>query len=226
MTPTDQPNPPTEGPEARAVAMAAEVEDATRPTVEPRAEVVPIDMAEPDERALIEARIAELDLSDTSSIIKFGSGAQSKLTEISDSMLEGVRNKDTGPAGESLRDMVSTIRGFDVDELNPNAKQSWWEKLIGRVTPVAQFVAEYEDVRAQLDKITDELLRHETILMKDVKFLDRLYEETLSFYDELGLYISAGEARLDRLDVFDIPAAEKEAQNAEEGEGAMAAQGL
>ncbi|MEM6973555.1 MAG: toxic anion resistance protein [Pseudomonadota bacterium] len=206
--------------------MAIEIEEATKPVREIRTEVVPIDMADAEERAEIEKRLTELDITDTTSIVKFGSAAQTKLTEISDSMLEGVRTKDTGPAGDSLRDMVTTIRGFDTSELDPNAKQSWWDRLLGRVTPVAQFVAEYEDVRGQIDKITDNLLRHETVLLKDVKFLDRLYDETLGFYDELGLYISAGEAKLDRLDVFDIPEAEKAAQNAEEGEGAMAAQGL
>jgi uncharacterized protein YaaN involved in tellurite resistance len=40
-----------------------------------------------------------LDLRDSNSIIFFGSKAQEQLTTISDSMLEGVRNKDTGPAG-------------------------------------------------------------------------------------------------------------------------------
>ncbi|MEM7498011.1 MAG: toxic anion resistance protein [Pseudomonadota bacterium] len=196
------------------------------PTPEVRKEVVPIDMAEPEERQLIEAKIAELDMSDTQSIIKFGSGAQEELTEISDTMLEGVRNKDTGPAGESLRSMVGTIRGFDVDELDPNRKQSWWERLIGRATPVANFIAQYEEVRGQIDGITDELLKHETILLKDVKFLDKLYESTLAFYDDLGLYISAGEAKLDRLDVFEIPEKEKEVQGAPDGEGVMKAQEL
>ncbi|MEM9783467.1 MAG: toxic anion resistance protein [Pseudomonadota bacterium] len=218
----------TDTPDAEIIPpeLAAEIEEAVKPPRELRTEIVPIDMAEPEERAEIEKRLAELDLTDTSSIVKFGSGAQTQLTEISDSMLEGVRNKDTGPAGDSLRDMVSTIRGFDTSELDPNAKQSWWDRLLGRITPVAQFIAEYEDVRGQIDKITDTLLRHETTLLKDVKFLDRLYDETLGFYDELGLYIAAGEARLDKLDVFEIPELEKAAQSAEEGEGAMAAQNL
>ncbi|MEL6774959.1 MAG: toxic anion resistance protein [Pseudomonadota bacterium] len=197
-----------------------------RPIAELKQEIVPIDMADPEERAEIEQRMAELDMSNTTSIIQFGSSAQEKLTEISDTMLEGVKNKDTGPAGESLRDMVTTIRGFDVDELNPGQKQSWWDKLLGRANPVAKFVAEYEDVRGQIDKITDELLRHEGILLKDIKFLDKLYEETLAFYDELGLYIAAGEAKMDKLDVFEIPAMEKQVQEAPEGEGPIAAQNL
>ncbi|MEM7526580.1 MAG: toxic anion resistance protein [Pseudomonadota bacterium] len=223
---TTEPIDPAEAAKPEVATAIAEIEGQILPTPEVRQEVVPIDMADPEERAQIEAKIAEIDMTDTQSIIKFGSGAQEQLTEISDSMLEGVRNKDTGPAGESLRSMVSTIRGFDVDELDPNRKQSWWERLIGKATPVANFIAQYEDVRGQIDGITDELLKHETILLKDVKFLDKLYDSTLSFYDDLGLYISAGEAKLDRLDVFEIPEKEKAVAAAEEGEGVMAAQEL
>jgi hypothetical protein len=33
-------------------------------------------------------------------------------------MLQDVKNKDVGPAGDSLRKIVTTIRGFSVDELD------------------------------------------------------------------------------------------------------------
>jgi uncharacterized protein YaaN involved in tellurite resistance len=83
-------------------------------------------------------------------------------------------------------------------------------------------------VRGQIDRITDELLGHETRLLKDVKLLDRLYEKSLAFYDELGLYIAAGEAKLAELDAETIPAraAEAEAAGAGEADGVMAAQEL
>ena len=60
----------------------------------------------------------------------------------------------------------------------------------------------------QIDKITDNLLTHETVLLKDIKALDLLYTKTLSFYDELALYIAAGQAKLRALDSTDLPALE------------------
>ena len=60
-------------------------------------------------------------------------------------MLAGVRNKDVGPAGNSLREMVTSLRGFTVDELDPNRKRSWWERLTGGAAPMAEFMARYED---------------------------------------------------------------------------------
>ena len=141
-------------------------------------------------------------------------------------MLEGVKNKDVGPAGDSLREIVGTIRGFSVDELNPNRKQSFWERLFGKAKPLHDFLAKHENVKGQIDKITDDLLRHEHVLMKDIKALDQLYEKTLDFYDELALYISAGEEKLKELDEKDIPAKAAEVEAAPENEQVIKAQEL
>ncbi|PCJ76290.1 MAG: toxic anion resistance protein [Rhodobacteraceae bacterium] len=193
---------------------------------EAKGELIVIDTASAEEKAAIDARIAELDMGNTQSIIRFGSGAQAELQVISQEMLAGVRNKDVGPAGSSLRDMVTSIRGFSIDELDPNRKLSWWERLMGKAQPMAAFMAKYEDVQGQIDNITDELLSHETILLKDIKSLDMLYEKTLDFYDELALYIAAGEEKIRLLDTVDIPAMEKTVADAPEGDGVILAQEL
>ena len=200
--------------------------DALAPLPEVSGALVTLEQAAPEARADIEARMAELDMANTQSIITFGSRAQAELTAISNEMLDGVRNKDTGPAGDALGRMVSSIRGFDVSELDPARKQSWWERLLGRMTPVAEFIAQYEGVRTQIDKIADDLLGHETVLLKDIKFLDRLYEKTLGFYDEIGLYIAAGEAKLAEMDGATIAAKEAEVAAAPEGEAVITAQQL
>jgi len=145
-------------------------------------------------------------------------------------MLDGVRNKDVGPAGASLRTMVNTIRGFDANELAPGASQGFlariWNWIRGRSSKAADFVSQYEEVRGQIDKVQDELLGHETKLLKDIKFLDKLYESSLGFYDELALYIAAGEAKLVELDTTTIPAKVAEVEAAPESDGVLKAQEL
>ncbi|MGR3814782.1 MAG: toxic anion resistance protein [Cognatishimia activa] len=189
-------------------------------------EIVPLERADTATSAEITKRIAELDMSDTNSIVSFGSAAQAELQTISQSMLDGVRNKDVGPAGDSLRDIVTTIRGFSVSELDTRRKTSFWEKLLGRAAPFAKFTARFEEVQGQIDRITDNLLDHEHTLMKDIKSLDLLYEKTLNFYDELALYIAAGEAKIADLDANDIPAKEAAVEAAEEKDKVMVAQEL
>jgi uncharacterized protein YaaN involved in tellurite resistance len=188
--------------------------------------IVPLAQADPVVSDEIRSRMAEIDMTDTQSIVSFGSNAQAELQEISQAMLADVRNKDVGPAGDSLRGIVSTIRGFSVSELDVRRERSWWEKLLGRAAPFAKFTAQFEKVQAQIDKITDDLLKHEHTLLKDIKSLDLLYDKTLQFYDELALYIAAGEEKLKDLDTADIPAKEAEVQAAPENDQVMKAQEL
>ena len=213
----------------KAEAALAEVEEVSRavlPEPKPATEIAVLDKAAPEESAEIRQRMGEIDMADTNSIVSFGSAAQAELQEISQSMLQGVRNKDVGPAGNSLRGIVTTIRGFSVSELDVRRERTFWEKLLGRAAPFAKFTAQFETVQSQIDKITDDLLRHEHVLLKDIKSLDLLYEKTLQFYDELALYISAGEEKLKELDSKDIPAKEAEMNAAPEGEQVMKAQEL
>ena len=156
----------------------------------------------------------------------FGARAQNELQEISQAMLADVKNKDVGPAGESLREIVTTIRGFSVSELDVRRERSLWERLTGRAAPFAKFVANYEQVQTQIDRITADLDAHQHRLLKDIKSLDLLYERTLAFYDELALYIAAGEEKLAQIDREEVPAKEAAVAAAAEGDKVMAAQDL
>ena len=212
---------------AKAQATLANVEKVTAVVLpEPKGELVTLDTADMKTSSAIPRRMSEIDMTDTQSIVSFGSAAQAELQQISQSMLAGVRNKDVGPAGDSLRNIVSTIRGFSVSELDVRRKRSWWERLLGRAAPMAKFVARFEQVQGQIDKITDDLHTHETVLLKDIESLDVLYDKTLNFYDELALYIVAGEAKLAELDTKTIPAKEAAVKAAPEEQGVMVAQEL
>ncbi|MFV0293898.1 MAG: toxic anion resistance protein [Paracoccus sp. (in: a-proteobacteria)] len=196
-----------------AEASLGQIEEVTAVVLpEPQGDIMPLETAPAPVADEIRNRMNEINLGDSGSIVHFGTRAQSELQEISQQMLADVKNKDIGPAGESLRNIVTTIRGFSVSELDVRRERSWWEKLLGRSAPFARFVANYEDVQGQIDKITEDLMTHEHQLLKDVKSLDMLYERTLNFYDELALYIAAGGAKLRELDEDLIPAKEAEVQ--------------
>jgi len=167
------------------------------------------------ERAAMDALIQEIDLNDTHSLLYFGAPAQQQLASISDDMLEGVRNKDTGPAGEALNRMLVTVRGFDLGSLDPNSKPGIFARLLGKTRPVTKFLQRYEEVRDQIDAIGDDLERHKTQLLTDIVSLDRLYAANLEYFHHLERYIVAGEEKLRQLDEQDIPALEREAAESE-----------
>ena len=179
-------------------------------------EMITIETAGNEDRQRISQLMSEINLGDSNSILFYGSKAQERLTTISDNMLEGVRNKDVGPAGQDLNNMVTVLRGFDVAGMDPNKKRGFFARLFGRARPVVQFIQEYESVRRQIDTITDNLEDHKTKLLTDIAGLDRLYDANLEYYHTLELYIAAGEARLLQLDEKDIPALAAEAQNTDD----------
>jgi len=192
---------------AKAEGLTKEIDAlVAQPLAEPANALVTIDDAPAPEAETIRARMGEIDMGETSTIIGFGSRAQMELQQISQAMLADVKNKDLGPAGDGLREMVTTLRGFSVSELDTRRKQSWWEKLLGRAAPIVKFQERYSNVQDQIDRIS--------------------YEKTLDFYHELALYIAAGEAKLRDLDANDIPAKEAEVEAAPEADKILKAQEL
>ncbi len=179
-------------------------------------EMAPYNQVDSKDKAEIDGLIAEINMQDSNSIIFFGSKAQESVTEISDKMLDGVKNKELGSSGEALNEMVSTIRGFDIDELDPNKKPGFFARLFMRVKPLAKFLQKYESVRKQIDSITDKLEDHKVTLLKDITSLDRLYTANLEYFHTLELYINAGEEKLRQVDEEMIPDLQKQAEDSDD----------
>jgi uncharacterized protein YaaN involved in tellurite resistance len=186
-------------------------------------DILAYDASDAANKNQIAAKIAEIDIYDSKSIIYFGSKAQEELTTISDKMLNGIKNKDMGAAGGDLNEMISALRGFDVDTLDPNKKPGFFAKMFGAAKPVAKFIQKYEEVRKQIDSITNKLDSHKTTLLADIIMLDKLYEANLEYFHNLDHYISAGDAKLLELDSQVIP---EKAKAAELSEAVLDAQEL
>jgi uncharacterized protein YaaN involved in tellurite resistance len=174
------------------------------PTAElPPKEIVSYASAAPERRAAIDQAIAEIDVEDSNSILFFGTGAQEAVTTVADEMLEGVRNKDTGAAGQALNEMVTTLRGMPLP--SADQKPGVLARLFGRARPIAKLLQQYEKVGSQVDVISNRLDGHTSRLMKDITILDKLFERTLEYFHRLEVYIVAGEEQLRRLDTDTIP---------------------
>ncbi|MBX2868554.1 MAG: toxic anion resistance protein [Acidiferrobacterales bacterium] len=174
-----------------------------------------------EDKVEIERMMGEIDMDDSNSIIFFGTKAQQQLTTVSDNMLEGVRVKDVGPAANSLSDMVATLRGFGAEDLAVNP--SWFARWFRGAKPVVKFLQEYEEIRKQIDVVTDKLEGHKTTLLTDIASLDRLYDASLDYFGDLENYIHAGEQKLAQIDSVVIP---EMAAIAEQTEDVLKAQEL
>jgi len=169
----------------------------------------PLAELDPERRALVQNLVREIDISDHNSLLFFGNRLQQQLTEVSETMLEGVRNKDVEPAADSLGEMVLTLRGFGAEDLAK--KPGLFARLFGTARPVVKFLQQYETVRQQIEAVTDRLEEHKTQLLTDIVSLDRLYDSSLAYFQSLENYIAAGQEKLRQLDAQDIPTAERAA---------------
>ncbi len=209
-------NPSTQAEVSSEVESTTRMFEATAGLPEIRGDLISYSDAPAPEKAQIEKLMAEIEIGDSNSIIFFGTKAQEQLTTISDQMLEGVRNKDLGAAGGVLNEMVATLRGFDIDDLDPARKPGFFDRLFGRARPLAKILQQYETVQKQIDDITDQLDSHKTKLLTDITSLDRLYKANLDYFNDLERYIAAGEEKLRQIDEQIIPAMEQEAKQADD----------
>jgi len=183
--------------------METKTKEIIEATIEEQSENLPA--VQEEEKNQLEKALSELDFNDRNSIIYFGASAQEELDDISNRMIDGVKNKDTGAAGAVLNEMVAAIKGFDIEELNPNKKLPWYSKLFGGTKPLVKFMQGYEEVRDQIDEISNNLETHKSTLMKDVVSLDKLYEANLEYFRQLELYIEAGEIKKRELEEQILP---------------------
>jgi uncharacterized protein YaaN involved in tellurite resistance len=169
-----------------------------------------------DVQPQVAAAMDEIDVEDSRSIIFFGAKAQEQLTRVSDSMLEAVRVKDLGPAGSALGRMVGKLRDLDLSSVDPSRRPNLLSRVLGIKDRVGRSIEQYEEVRDQIDQITNELEAHKTRLLTDITKLDKLYEASLDYLRTLEIYITAGRARLEELDQTTIPALAGRAERSED----------
>jgi uncharacterized protein YaaN involved in tellurite resistance len=89
-------------------------------------------------------------------------------------------------------------------------------RLLGGARPLARVLQKYEQVRRQVDAISNRLDAHTSTLMKDIGMLDRLYERTVDYFRRLEIYIAAGDERLRRLDTQELPTLAREAESSKD----------
>ena len=177
------------------------------------AEALLLDKADQETHDSITAYQAQIDMSDSQSILSFGTRAQREVTQISEQMLSGVRGKAVGPAGEALAAMVRTMRELDLGLIDPNKKPNWLQRGIGRAQHgLSAFQSQYEQISSQIERITHQLDQHKTTMLQDIEKLDRLYGASLDYFHDLEIWIAAGDAKLSELDQQAIPALDAKSQ--------------
>ncbi len=148
------------------------------------------------ERRAIEDFIGKLDVTNPDHVLLFGSEAQKKVANFSDTALEAVKTQDTGEVGEMLVKLVNELKGFDADAEQPKGLMRLFTKP---GEELSRMKARYSKVSVNVESIADSLEGYQAQLLKDVAMFDRLYDQNSRYFRELTLYIIAGDEYLRRI---------------------------
>ena len=87
--------------------------------VEEEKTVEPVELTErdltPEEQAMVEEFADKIDLTNSNMILQYGAAAQTKISEFSEGALGKVRSRDLGEIGDSLTNLVTELKGFDIE---------------------------------------------------------------------------------------------------------------
>ncbi|SMF23547.1 Uncharacterized conserved protein YaaN involved in tellurite resistance [Tistlia consotensis] len=179
--------------------------------------------AAPGDRLVAEIQ-AGIDLDDRGAVADYGEHAQRAVAEFADGVLRETLNKDAGPIGELLADMLAKVQGLAPDRLKD---QGLVDRLLGGTRrKVVRFKEQFGSVAAQVDRIAIELDRQRDGLRRDVAMLDQFYKRNLEHLRQLEAHIEAGEHYLADYEAREVPKLEQAAQAAAGGESHLAAQRL
>ncbi|MDO4192884.1 MAG: toxic anion resistance protein [Erysipelotrichaceae bacterium] len=153
------------------------------------------------ERRTVNEFSKKIDIMETNTILQYGSAAQKKVTDFSDSALKNVRTQDLGEVGDLLSNLVTELKTTDQKE--EKGIMGLFKKGGNKVE---QLKARYDKAEANVDKIAAVLEDHQIVLLKDIALLDQLYERNAQNTKELSMYIIAGKKKLEEVRSTELPA--------------------
>ena len=148
----------------------------------------------PEEQKVVDDFAEKIDITSSALVMQYGSGAQKKIANFSDTALANVRTKDLGEVGDEIANLVVELKSFDAGE-EEKGFLGFFKKQANRLDGMK---ARYDKAEVNVNKIASSLEGHQVQLMKDIVMLDKLYETNLAYHKELSMYILAGKKRLKR----------------------------
>lgn len=170
--------------------------NATQEVQEEKSEVATVQFDDSNltenEREMVHEFAQQIDITNSTMILQYGSSAQKKLATFSESALGNVRAKDMGETGQMISGLITQLKGFDLEE-----EEKGFFGIFKRAgNKIAGMKAKYEKVELSVNKICDALENNQVQLLKDIAMLDQMYEKNLLSFKEISMYILAGKKKL------------------------------
>lgn len=218
-------NPTVAAPEAATAVAAAEeaISEAETIVQQVQADTANVQQFSEEEQQMIDSFSKQIDITDANLVFSYGAAAQQNISQFSDAALKNVKTKDLDEIGDAIADLVTELRGFDTDEEESKGFFGFFKKQRDNVTTMK---AKYDETEVNVNKIVEALEGHQIQLLKDIAMLDRLYDQNLTYFKELSMYIVAGKKRLEEFRANEMKAAYDKAEASGLPEDAQAAKDL
>lgn len=184
-------------------------------------EIPQVVLSEKDKKMIADF-IPKINIRDSAIVSNYGSGAQKKIADFSESMLSSVRTKDLGEVGEMLASVVTELKGFGEEE-EQKGIFGFFKKSSNKLEAMK---VRYNKAETNVNQIATALESHQVQLLKDSAMLDKMYEMNLAYYKELCLYIMAGKEKLRQVRENDLKQLMDQAAKSGLSEDAQAANDL
>jgi uncharacterized protein YaaN involved in tellurite resistance len=153
----------------------------------------------PEEQQKVMEIAKSINIVDSQSVIQYGSLAQGEISKFSDAILDQIRAKDSGEVGNVLTDLLTKVQEVNVDGLDPNQRGGLARMFSNIRREAGKFMARYDKLSVQIEKIIDQLDRAKLQLIRDITTLDTMYAKNLEYLKQLDMYIMAGSLKLKEL---------------------------
>lgn len=147
----------------------------------------------PKEKEMVKAFVDKIDLNNTNAVLQYGASTQKKMADFSNKALTNIKTKDMGEIGDMITGLVTELKSFDVEE-EGGGFLGFFKRKANSLTNLK---AKYDKAEVNVAKISDALEGHQVQLLKDVEFLDKMYDLNLSYFKELSMYIIAGKEKVE-----------------------------
>ena len=155
----------------------------------------------PEEKKQVDDFSNKIDLTNSNMVLQFGSGAQKKISDFSESALNNVKSKDLGEVGDMLTSVVTQLKSFDIEKEERGLKKFFKSSS----NKLDMMKAKYAKAETNVNNICSILEGHQIKLLKDIAMLDQLSELNKTYYKELSMYILAGKKKLEKVRNEDLP---------------------
>lgn len=113
-----------------------------------------------------------------------------------------------------MTDLLVKVNDVDIQNFG---EKSLIDKLFGGPKKqVEKYLARYQNMETQIDKISAQLETARMELLKDIGVFDKLYEQNIDYFKELERYIIAGEEAVAEMRSETLPALYKDAESSDE----------